>query len=104
MAKRGTTGARGPKGKPGEQGARGPAGAVGARGARGPQGRSTSRAHILAVVDDQFTEMRKQLDFQLKRSGELQREFDLQRKDIAELRQQLGDVHGLRKDLMKTTA
>jgi hypothetical protein len=60
-------------------------------------------ADILAVVDDQFSEMRKQLDFQIQRTDELQRQIDLQRQDTTHLRQQLEEVHRLLKDLMKTT-
>ncbi|MFN2509246.1 MAG: collagen-like protein [Chthoniobacterales bacterium] len=64
------TGARGPKGKRGEHGARGE------RGERGPAGPPPSRADILALVEDQFSEMRKQLDVQLTRFAQLQMQLD----------------------------
>ena len=94
MQRRGTKGARG---------ATGARGAKGATGARGPSGPSVSQADILAVVDDQFSEMRRQLDVQVTRTAQVQREIDALRKDTAELRRQLADVHGLVKDLVKTS-
>src|SRR5205823_12639964 len=72
-------------------------------GARGPARRSASRADILAVVDDQFSEMRK-LDVQVTRTGQVQRQVDAFRQDITELRRQRADVHDLVKDLIKTEA
>ena len=61
-----------------------------------------SRADILAVVDDQFSEMRRQLDVQITRTGQVQREVDALRKDTTELRRELSEVHELVKDLVKT--
>ena len=43
-------------------------------------------AEVLALVDDQFMEIRKQLDLQLKRTAQLQ--------------QQLDQIHGLVKRLV----
>jgi hypothetical protein len=34
------------------------------------------RAEVLALVEDQFFEIRKQLDLQLRRTGELQAQLD----------------------------
>ena len=65
-----------PPGLKGEQGARGARGQQGARGAQGPPGPPASRADILAVVEDQFTEVRKQLDIQLTRFAQLQVQLD----------------------------
>jgi hypothetical protein len=76
---RGAKGARGARGETGERGERGRAGHRGARGERGPAGPTgptPSRADILAVVEDQFYEMRKQLDVQLTRFTQLQTQLD----------------------------
>ena len=55
---------------------------------------------ILAVVEDQFYDVRKRLDVQLKRTEEIQRQFDDQRKEIAELRRTVGLAHDLLKQLL----
>ena len=81
--KRGTQGKRGQTGKKGVQGARGPAGPAGRTGVRGPQMR---REDVLAMVEDQFTGLRKQLDIQLLR--------------FAQLQAQLDQIHGLIKALV----
>ena len=73
------TGPRGPKGEHGdrgERGERGPAGHRGAKGERGPAGPAPSRAEILAAVEEQLVEIRKQLDIQLTRFGQLQAQVD----------------------------
>lgn len=64
------TGRRGPRGTDGARGARG------VRGARGPAGPPLSRAAILAVVEEQFFDVRKELDIQLTRFGQLQAQLD----------------------------
>lgn len=71
----------------GERGQRGERGLKGERGERGPAGPAPSRADILAVVEDQFYEMRKQLDVQLTR--------------FAQLQAQLDQIHKLLKQLVK---
>jgi hypothetical protein len=48
----------------------------GAAGERGPAGPVPSRIDILAAVEDQFSEMRKQLDLQLMRFAQLQVQLD----------------------------
>ena len=51
-------------------------GRTGARGLRGPQGKtgpSMPRAAVLAIVDDQFTDIHKKLDIQLTRVAQLNR-------------------------------
>ena len=86
---RGETGATGQRGETGAAGQRGQTGATGQRGPqgeRGPAGPPVRRADMLAVVDDQFNEIRKQLDLQLTRTGQLQ--------------QQLDQIHGLVKQLV----
>jgi len=75
-AKTGSRGPKGARGTRGDRGERGPAGHRGDRGERGPAGPMPSRADILAVVEDQFFEMRKQLDLQLTRFAQLQVQLD----------------------------
>ena len=69
-----------------------------------------ARADILAVVEDQFYDIRKRLDIQLGRTAELQAQIDAQgeemaalidaqRKDTAALREQVKLVHALLKTL-----
>jgi len=58
-----------------------------------------ARADILAVVEDQFYEVRKCLDVQLERTGELQAQIDAQHKEMVALRQQVELVHDLLKKL-----
>jgi hypothetical protein len=59
-----------------------------------------TRADILAVVEDQFYDVRKRLDAQLTRSAEIQRELAGQRKEIAELRRTVNLAHRLLKELL----
>lgn len=66
----------GPLGPKGADGGRGERGERGARGERGPAGPPPSRAQILAVVEDQLTDIRQQLDVQLTRFGQLQAQLD----------------------------
>ena len=58
-----------------------------------------ARADILAVVEDQFYEIRKRLDVQLVRTAELQAQIDAQHKEMAGLREQVDLVHDLLKKL-----
>ena len=58
-----------------------------------------ARADILAVVEDQFFEIRQRLDVQLGRIGELQGQIDVQHKETVRLREQVDLVHGLMKNL-----
>lgn len=82
---KGERGERGERGKRGERGEHGAQGARGARGERGPAGPMPSRADILAVVEDQFYEMRKQLDVQLTRFAQLQTQLDQIHKMLKQL-------------------
>ena len=59
-----------------------------------------ARADIIAVVEDQFYEIRQRLDVQLERTGELQAQIDAHRKETARLREQVDLVHGLLKTLV----
>jgi len=57
-------------------------------------------ADILAVVEDQFYDVRKRLDAQLTRTAEIQQQLEGQRKEIAELRRTVNLAHGLLKELL----
>lgn len=57
-------------------------------------------ADILAVVEDQFYDVRSRLDTQLTRTAEIQQQLDGQRKEIAELRRTVDLAHGLLKQLL----
>ena len=84
---RGPRGFQGVRGATGETGATGPAGAAGPTGRRGPAGPAPKRAEIVAVIEDSLTELRKQLDTQLKRFGQVQQQLD----QIHELVRKLAD-------------
>lgn len=73
MAKRANSGGRGVTGRTGVRGERG---ATGARGPAGPAGAVLSRRDVLAMVEDQFAEMRKELTLQLARMGQIQAQLD----------------------------
>ena len=76
---RGATGKTGKTGAQGERGATGRTGKTGARGltgARGPAGPKMRPGEVLALVEDQFGEIRLQLDLQLKRTAQLQAQLD----------------------------
>ena len=76
---RGKTGKRGLKGRTGARGARGARGGTGLRGLPGPAGPPGPKmkpAEVLALVEDQFYEIRRQLDMQLQRFGQLQAQLD----------------------------
>jgi hypothetical protein len=73
---------------------------MGPRGQRGPAGRSMAAADILAVVEDQFYDVRKRLDVQLARTAEIQQQIDGQRKEVAELRRTVTLAHRLLKELL----
>ena len=60
-------------------------------------------ADILAVVEDQFYDVRRRLDLQLTRTTELQQQLDAQRKEIGELRRAVDLAHDLLKQLIAKT-
>ena len=62
-----------------------------------------ARADILAVVEDQFYDVRKRLDLQLTRSAEIQQQLDRQQKEIAELRRTVNMAHRLLRQLIAKT-
>jgi hypothetical protein len=69
-----TSRSRGMRGRPGATGTRG------ARGRTGPPGMtgiSATRADILAVVQDEFSEVRKQFAIQIERTGQMQLQLDI---------------------------
>jgi hypothetical protein len=59
-----------------------------------------ARADVLAVVEDQFFDLRKRLDVQLTRTAEIQQQLDAQRNELAELRSAVDVVHRLLKELV----
>jgi hypothetical protein len=63
-----------------------------------------ARADILAVVEDQFYDVRRRLDIQLARTGQLQAQLDTQQKEMEALREQVDLVHDLLKKLIAREA
>ena len=57
-------------------------------------------ADVLAVVEDQFYDLRSRLDVQLKRTAEIQVQLDGQTREIAELRGTVDLAHRLLKQLL----
>ena len=57
-------------------------------------------AEVLALVDDQFTEIRKQLNLQLQRTGQLQMQLDKIQKNTTEACSVLDLMHPLVKKLV----
>lgn len=78
MAEKGreARGARGARGRHGERGAKGQAGVRGLVGPAGPIGPQVKRADVLAMVEDQFVEMRKEMALQLARMAQIQAQLD----------------------------
>lgn len=62
--------------KTGNRGLRGKTGARGRTGPTGPPGPKVQRAEILAVVDDQFVEVRRNFKTQLKHTSKIQTQLD----------------------------
>ena len=73
---RGQTVARGETGARGRTGARGKTGTRGRIGKTGPPGPSMQREDVLAIVEDPFREIRKQLDLHLQRTAQIQAQLD----------------------------
>ena len=63
-----------------------------------------SRATILAVVEDQFYDVRKRLDLQLTRTADMQQQLDGQRREIGDLRRTVEEAHSLLKQLVAKIA
>ena len=59
-----------------ERGRRGEKGRTGPRGPAGRTGPSASRKDIFAAVQDEFTELGKQLRIQLERTAQMQAQLD----------------------------
>lgn len=74
-------------------GERGRTGKTGASGPPGPSGPPMGRADILAVVEDEFVDIRKRLDVQLIRTAELQAQLDSQRAEMGALSQEVDLIH-----------
>ena len=99
----------------GRQGATGPSGPQGTQGLQGPPGPAMAKADVLAIVADQFDDIRHRLDLQLTRTAQVQDQLDRQHKELAAqhnemiashkemvaLREQLTEVQALLKTLLK---
>jgi hypothetical protein len=94
-------GRRGAKGAKGAKGAQGMKGARGARGPAGPAGPKMKAAEVLALVDDQFAQIRKQMEIQLQRTGQLQVQLDKIQKNTTEACSALDFMRPLIKGLVK---
>jgi hypothetical protein len=73
--------------KYGKRGRRGAAGVRGRTGPAGPPGPKVQRAEILAVVDDEFRQVRKNFKTQLQHTTKIQKRLD--------------EIHGLLKTLIE---
>ena len=62
-----------------------------------------ARADILAVVEDQFFDVRKRLDVQLIRTAEIQQQLDAQQRELVELHNAVNLSHQLLKELLART-
>ena len=82
----------GVKGSRGERGPRGPV---------GPAGPKMKAEEVLALVDDQFVQIRKQLNLQLQRTGQLQMQLDKIQKNTTEACAALDLMHPLVKKLVE---
>jgi len=88
-------GAKGSRGRKGARGLRGPAGVA------GPAGPRMKPAEVLALVDDQFFQIRRQLDLQLQRTGQLQVQLDRIQSKTTDVYSTLDMMHVLIKQLVK---
>lgn len=88
MAKLSNIGRQGPTGQKGEPGQRGERGE---RGLTGPAGPRLNRADVLAMVDDQFKGIRKEMNLQLVRMGQIQAQLDQIHTMVKKLVRQGGD-------------
>ncbi len=79
----------------GGRGTRGPVGLT------GPAGPKMKPAEVLALVDDQFVEIRKQFYIQLQRTAQLQLQLDKIQKQTSDACSTLDTVHELLKKLGK---
>ena len=91
---KGNAGAKGAQGRPGTEGKRG------AQGPVGPAGPKMKPGEVLAIVDDQFNELRKQLDLQLQRTAQLQLQLDQIQKNTTQACAPLDVMHPLIKGLV----
>jgi len=72
----------------GRRGARGARGLRGKTGHTGPQGPRLKRADVVAMVDDEFTQMKHALHLQLVRMGQIQVQLDAIHKVVKQLLEQ----------------
>lgn len=94
-------GSKSNRGARGTQGNRGATGERGVRGPAGPAGPKMKPAEVLALVEDQFVQIRKQFDVQLMRTAQLQVQLDKIQKNTTEACGALDLMHPLIKALVK---
>ena len=73
---KGDRGERGERGKRGVKGTHGSQGQRGIRGERGAAGPVATRSQILAAVQNEFEDVRRELRLQLERMAQIQRQLD----------------------------
>ena len=93
--------AKAAQGRRGSKGDRGITGPRGERGPVGPAGPKMQAAEILALVDDQFAQIRKQMEIQLQRTAQLQMQLDKIQKNTTEACSALDFMRPLIKTLVK---
>ncbi len=76
-----------------KRGRRGKTGTRGRTGPAGPAGPKMQRAEILAVVDDQFVEVRRNFKTQLKHTTTIQKQLD-----------EIDEIHDLLKKLIEQSS
>ena len=64
------------KGPQGARGRRGEKGATGPTGLTGPRGPRIEHAEVLAVVDNELSEIRKHFETQITRTAQIQQRLD----------------------------
>lgn len=83
------------------RGASGKTGARGKTGATGPAGPPVRREDVVAVVDDQFSDIRKNFARQEKSFATQHQQFGTHLEHITKIQNQLDDIHGLLKQLIQ---
>jgi hypothetical protein len=87
MAKKQTSKAasQGRRGALGNRGANGRRGLTGRRGPAGPPGPAINKSDVLAMVEDQFNDIRRELRLQLERMAQIQLQLDQIHKVVQQL-------------------
>lgn len=89
----GPRGVRGPTGKTGKSGRTGAVGPTGPAGPPGPTGPKMRRSEVIAMVEDQFVVIRRQLDTQLARTAQIQQQLDQIQAVVKRLAQEEAQSH-----------